>query len=107
MNGLTINWKKLESNVKVIKDIKAATGLSEATIRSVFTGLLVTLKANVDAGQPTVIPGVGTLKVKRRNARTGRNPATGAAMEVEAHGVLDFTPTGDMRTYTWTKGATE
>lgn len=93
--------------MKTIKDIKAATGLPETTIRSVLTGLLVVLKANVDAGQATVIPDIGTLKVKRRNARTGHNPATGAAMEVEAHGVLDFSPSGYMRTYTWTKGATE
>lgn len=93
--------------MKVIKDIKTATGQTEATIRSVLTGLLVVLKQNVEAGQATTVPGIGTLKVKRRKARTGRNPATGAAMEVEAHSVLDFTPTSDMRTYTWGKGATE
>lgn len=38
------------------------------------------------------IRGVGKLKVATRKARTGRNPATGAAMEIPAKKVVKFSP---------------
>jgi DNA-binding protein HU-beta len=37
-----------------------------------------------------VIPGIGKLVLVHRNARTGRNPATGATIEIPAKTVVKF-----------------
>jgi DNA-binding protein HU-beta len=38
------------------------------------------------------LPGIGKLKVTERPARTGRNPSTGAAIEIAAKKVVKFVP---------------
>lgn len=38
------------------------------------------------------IPGIGKLTVKRRAARTGRNPKTGEDIEIAARRVAHFSP---------------
>lgn len=43
-------------------------------------------------GEEVTIPGVGKLKVHTRPARAGRNPATGAAIEIPSKRVVKFTP---------------
>ena len=43
------------------------------------------------AGQEVILPGVGKLAVKEKAARTGRNPQTGAAIEIAARKVPVFT----------------
>jgi DNA-binding protein HU-beta len=44
------------------------------------------------SGEEVTIPGVGKLKVQVRPARAGRNPATGAAIEIPSKRVVKFTP---------------
>ena len=43
------------------------------------------------AGQEVMLPGIGKLAVKEKAARTGRNPQTGAAIEIAARKVPVFT----------------
>ncbi|WP_181007127.1 HU family DNA-binding protein, partial [Pseudomonas syringae] len=38
------------------------------------------------------LPGIGKLKVAERPARTGRNPSTGAAIEIAAKKAIKFVP---------------
>lgn len=47
--------------------------------------------ALVEEGE-AVLPGIGRLTVKTRAAREGRNPATGAAMQIAAKKVPHFSP---------------
>ncbi|MFZ5466618.1 MAG: HU family DNA-binding protein [Pseudomonadota bacterium] len=44
------------------------------------------------------IPGVGTLKVTERAARTGRTPKTGEPVEIPAKRVLKFRPAKELKT---------
>lgn len=41
-------------------------------------------------GGEIVLPGIGKLKIKERPARMGRNPATGAPVEIPAKRVVTF-----------------
>ncbi len=43
-----------------------------------------------EAAEGFVIPGLGKLVKVERKARTGRNPATGAAIQIPAKTVLKF-----------------
>jgi DNA-binding protein HU-beta len=43
-------------------------------------------------GEEVRIPDFGTFKVAKRKAREGRNPATGATINIPASTVAKFTP---------------
>lgn len=56
------------------------------TVASVFAAI-------VDAaakGEDTAVPGFGKFAVKHSPARQGRNPATGAVIEIAANNKLSF-----------------
>ncbi len=48
------------------------------------------IAVELDAGRKVTLPGFGTFATRRTKARTGRNPATGAAIEIEARTVPTF-----------------
>ena len=64
------------------------TGLAKAQIGKVLDEL-ATL-AYAEAKNTFVIPGIGKLVLVQRAARTGRNPATGEAIQIPAKKVVKF-----------------
>jgi DNA-binding protein HU-beta len=46
---------------------------------------------------PTRIGGLGTLEVRKREARTGRNPATGDTMQIAASKKVAFRPAKELK----------
>jgi len=58
----------------------------------VFLESLTTLVENtIKAGGEVPLKGLGKFKVQRRQARMGRNPATGEAIQIPAKTVVKFT----------------
>ena len=53
--------------------------------------------AELLAGGEVSLPGLGKLKVKDTNARTGRNPRTGEAIEIPAGRKVVFSPGKDFK----------
>jgi DNA-binding protein HU-beta len=51
----------------------------------------------LDAGRKVTIPGFGTFATKSRAARPGRNPATGAVIEIPAKKYATFKPGKTLR----------
>jgi nucleoid DNA-binding protein len=51
-----------------------------------------TLTASLQRDEPVQIAGFGSFKTSRREARTGRNPQTGAEIKIEARTVPKFVP---------------
>ena len=51
------------------------------------------LKNQLMTGEPLVIPGVGSFSVQDKAARSGRNPQTGAVIEIAAKKVVKFKAT--------------
>jgi len=79
-----VNKSELIDAVATSADLpKAAAGRAiDATIDAI-TGSLKT-------GEPVVLVGFGTFATKNRAARTGRNPQTGAPIEIKAARVPSF-----------------
>ena len=50
------------------------------------------IKKSMKKGDEVRIPDFGTFKVAKRKARDGRNPATGATINIAASKVPKFTP---------------
>jgi DNA-binding protein HU-beta len=73
-------------------DVSTKKGLKEA-VEAVFTTIEETLKS----GEDVAINGFGKFKIKDRPARQGRNPATGASVEIAASRKVSFTPSKTMK----------
>jgi DNA-binding protein HU-beta len=60
---------------------------SKDAVDATFKGIADALKK----GEKAVITGFGTFSVRKRAARTGRNPQTGAAIKITARKTPGFT----------------
>jgi DNA-binding protein HU-beta len=59
---------------------------------------LVTLTAkNLKKGNKIRLTGIGVFQVRRRAARTGRNPATGEAVKIKASKKVAFRPAKELK----------
>ncbi|MBI4281781.1 HU family DNA-binding protein [Candidatus Uhrbacteria bacterium] len=67
------------------------TGLAKKDVVAVLDGIVALAYSEVKgtSGEFT-IPGLGKLVKKNRAARMGRNPATGASIQIAAKTVLKF-----------------
>lgn len=61
---------------------------AQDVVDCVFSAVTDTLKKN----EPVQIAGFGSFKTAKREARTGRNPQTGAEIKIEARMVPKFVP---------------
>lgn len=60
------------------------TGISKASIKFVLDAQARTAHQVLASGSEVTLPGLGKLSVKVRAARTGRNPRTGAEVQIPA-----------------------
>jgi len=77
---------------QLISDIAEAIDAPKATVRSVLDQLGEIVSDALENSDEITLPGIGKLKVSERQARTGRNPQTGAAIEIAAKKVVKFVP---------------
>lgn len=63
---------------------------SKKEAEAALDSLLETITAQLKKGEKITLPGLGTFKVTKRKARTGRNPRTGEAIKIKARKVPHF-----------------
>ncbi len=59
--------------------------------------ILLHIRGAMQRGDEVRIPDFGTFKVTARKAREGRNPATGATIQIPASRVPKFTPSKGLK----------
>jgi DNA-binding protein HU-beta len=67
-----------------------ATGLSKKDVKNFMEKLVEVAYKEVKGAGEFVLPGFGKLVKIHRQARMGRNPATGATIQIPAKTVLKF-----------------
>ncbi|MCM3658932.1 HU family DNA-binding protein [Agromyces mediolanus] len=72
------------NKTELVAKIAASTGQSQATVDAVLGGLFDALAESVGSGTKVSIPGWLAVERSHRAARTGRNPQTGATIEIPA-----------------------
>ncbi|WP_426141065.1 HU family DNA-binding protein [Pseudomonas sp. DWP3-1-2] len=77
---------------QLIADIAEAIDAPKTTARNALDQLGQIVADQLESGAEITLPGIGKLKVAERPARTGRNPSTGAAIEIAAKKVIKFVP---------------
>lgn len=82
---------------ELIAAIAADTRLAKHNVEIVLDSLARVVSDHLAGADPHVdaevtLPGLGKLKTTTRAARTGRNPATGAPIEIPERVALKFAP---------------
>ena len=76
-----------------LADKVAATGdLSKADARKIVDSVFAAIADAAAAGDEVSLNGFGKFKVKASAAREGRNPSTGATIQIAASKKLTFAP---------------
>ncbi len=74
----------------MIEHIAQQAEISKLAAERAVDALVGAVKSSLRKGQPVTIVGFGTFYPGTRAARTGRNPKTGAAVEIPAARVPRF-----------------
>ncbi len=75
---------------ELIDAVAEAADLSKASATRALDSVVDAVTESLQKGDPVVLVGFGTFQVKDRAARTGRNPQTGAPIEIKAAKVPSF-----------------
>ena len=78
------------NKTELIDAIAAAADLSKADAGRALDAVVDSVTDALKKGAQVSLVGFGTFSVKHRSARTGRNPQTGAAIEIKASEVPSF-----------------
>lgn len=76
----------------LILAVAIASSQSKAVVASVLEAVTNEVAKNVREGESVDIAGFGSFKAVAKPARTGRNPATGAAVQIAAKNAVKFVP---------------
>jgi DNA-binding protein HU-beta len=76
---------------ELVDAIAATTGESKAATAETLDAIIETITSAVTKGDPVQLIGFGSFSVGARSARVGRNPATGAEIQIPAAKTVKFT----------------
>ncbi len=82
--------KKMNKS-ELVSAIAEEAGLTKADAAKALDATVASITKAMSTGDSVAIIGFGTFKVGERSARTGRNPQTGAEMQIPAAKVPKFT----------------
>ena len=74
--------------VNEVEKVVSSKKEAQAAVDCVFSSITQALKEN----DSVMVIGFGTFKVQKREARKGRNPATGEEIQIKAKNIPKFTP---------------
>ncbi|MBS1188647.1 MAG: bacterial nucleoid DNA-binding protein [Rhodocyclaceae bacterium] len=77
---------------ELIDQIAASADISKAAAGRALAAAVSAVKGALKEGGTVTLVGFGTFYVGKRSSRSGRNPRTGAAIEIEAAQVPKFRP---------------
>jgi len=75
---------------ELIDSIASAADLPKASAGRALDAVIDSITDALKKGDQVSLVGFGTFAVKHRNARSGRNPQTGATIEIRASNVPGF-----------------
>ena len=75
---------------ELVKEVAKKAKVSQKAAADVLSATIDTLQKTVAKGKKVTLVGFGTFEARKRKARTGRNPQTGAAIKIAAKTVPAF-----------------
>ncbi|MBP2160605.1 MULTISPECIES: HU family DNA-binding protein [Asticcacaulis] len=80
------------NTTELAEKLASAQGLTKTTAKSLVDDVLKAITEAAVAGEEVNLPGFGKFKVKESPAREGRNPSTGATVQIAASKKVTFVP---------------
>ena len=80
------------NNTELAEAVAAEHGLTKADARKYVDGVFAAIAGAAAKGDEVSLSGFGKFKVKDQPAREGRNPSTGATIQIAASKKLTCTP---------------
>lgn len=80
------------NNSELADQLAGSQDISKADARKLVDAVFAGIAAAAAAGEEVSLNGFGKFKVKASPAREGRNPATGASIQIAASRKLTFAP---------------
>ena len=74
----------------LVSKIADDAGLSKSQANDALDSITNAITKALKSGDKVTLVGFGTFSVSKRNARTGRNPQTGATIKIKAKKVARF-----------------
>ena len=78
------------SKQELVNFMAEKTGLSKKDAEAALSSFVDGVKKSLKGGDSVTLVGFGTFSVSHRDARTGRNPQTGASIKIPARNVPVF-----------------
>lgn len=75
---------------EIVEAVSASAGISKKDTAAVIDSLLAAITDAVVKGESVQFVGFGTFESHKRNARVGKNPATGEKIDIPASTVPAF-----------------
>lgn len=80
------------NKAELLDALSGQTGQTKDEIAKTLDALLDTIGATLAKGDKLLLVGFGTFEIQHRAARTGRNPQTGAPIEIPEATLPKFSP---------------
>jgi DNA-binding protein HU-beta len=77
-------------------EVAETHGISQKQANEVLAEAITSISKHLKKGSRIRIAGLGTLEVRKRAARMGRNPATGEAIKIKASKKVAFRAAKDL-----------
>jgi len=84
------------NKAELIDQMAAQAGMSKADAKRALDAFVDTTTGALKKGDRVALVGFGSFGVSQRNARTGRNPQTGAPITIKAKKVVKFKAGSDL-----------
>lgn len=78
------------TKVELVEAIASKSGLTKADATRALDAFIAGVTGALKKGSKVTLVGFGTFEAKKRAARVGRNPLTGAAVNIPARKVVSF-----------------
>lgn len=80
------------TKTELIDSVAEKSGLTKKDSGKAVDAVLSVMTEALSSGEKVQLVGFGSFEVRQRSARTGRNPQTGAVIEIKARKVPVFKP---------------
>ena len=88
---------KTITRADVAETIYEEVGLSRKDSGDLLDMVIDEIKAELVKGNDVKLSSFGTLALRKKNPRVGRNPKTGVEAEISARTVISFKPSQNLR----------
>ncbi len=85
------------TKAELVEEVARATELTKKDSETVVDTVFVTIKDAIHRGDKIELRGFGSFRLRKRQPRTGRNPRTGAKVDVPPKRVPYFKPGKELK----------